>query len=312
MIMGNPARASLALVAAAGLLIVAGRAGDSAVDFAREIQPIFQERCLDCHGSQTQLHGFRLDRRSDAFRGGDSGVPAIVPGDSSGSLLLRYVAGLDPEVVMPPEGPPLTGEQVELLRRWIDQGAAWPQEEHHSETQPGASDHWAFQPISRPPPPTVQAKEWVRNPIDAFVLEKLEAKGWKPSPEAEPHQLLRRLYLNLIGLPPNLAEQEAFLKDPSRAAYKETIDDLLARPAYGERWARHWLDLVRYAESNGYERDGAKPHVWKFRGLRDPVLQPGQALRPLCAGAVGGGRTARRLGRDIDRHRIFPPGTLGR
>ncbi len=265
MIMGNPARVSLALVATAGLLIVAGRASDSAVDFAREIQPIFQEHCLACHGSQAQMHGFRLDRRSDAFRGGDSGVPAIVPGNSSDSLLLRYVSGRDPEVVMPPEGPPLTGEQVELLRHWIDQGAVWPQEEDPSEIPAGVSDHWAFKPISRPELPAVKAKDWVRNPIDAFVLGKLEAKGWKPSPAAEPHQLLRRLYLNLVGLPPNLAEQQTFLKDPSQAAYKATIDDLLARPAYGERWARHWLDLVRYAESNGYERDRAKPHVWKYR-----------------------------------------------
>ena len=261
----NLARAALALAAFAGLLPVAGKAADPTVDFAREIRPIFQERCLACHGSQAQMHGFRLDRRSDAFRGGDSGVPAIVPGNSADSLLLRYVAGLDPEVAMPPEGPPLTGEQVELLRRWIDQGAAWPQDEAPSESPAGASDHWAFQPVSRPEAPAVQATDWVRNPIDAFVLEKLEAKGWKPSTAAEPHQLLRRLYLNLVGLPPNLAEQEAFLKDPSESAYKATIDDLLARTAYGERWARHWLDLVRYAESNGYERDGAKPHVWKYR-----------------------------------------------
>ena len=266
MIRSNLARAALALPVIAGLLGVVGKAADPEVDFAREIQPIFQERCLACHGSQTQLHGFRLDRRSDALRGGDSGVPAIVPGNSSDSLLLRYVAGLDPEVVMPPEGPPLTGEQVELLRRWIDQGAGWPQEEDPSEFQPpAASHHWAFQPVSRPALPSVLAREWVRNPIDAFVLARLEARGWKPSPPAGPRQLLRRLYLNLVGLPPNLEEQEAFLTEPGEASYRQTIEDLLSRPAYGERWARHWLDLVRYAESNGYERDGAKPHAWKYR-----------------------------------------------
>ncbi len=265
MITSNPARATIAVLAFTGLLGSAGSTAAEQVDFAREIQPIFEERCIACHGSETQLHGFRLDRRADAFKGGDSGVPAILPGKSSNSLLLRYVAGLDPEVVMPPEGPRLTSEQVELLRRWIDQGALWPQEGDSSEVQPPISDHWAFQPISRPDLPAVQAEEWVRNPIDAFVLAKLEAKGWKPGPAAKPPQLLRRLYLNLIGLPPNLAEQKSFLTEPSETTYKAIIDDLLARPAYGERWGRHWLDLVRYAESNGYERDGTKPHVWRYR-----------------------------------------------
>ena len=265
LIIGKQGQTAIAAVAGLGLLGVMGNASDRQADFAREIQPIFQEHCFACHGSETQLHGLRLDGRSDAFKGGDSGVPAILPGNSADSLLFRYVAGLDPEVVMPPEGPRLTGEQVELLRRWIDEGASWPQEEDPSEVRPSASDHWAFQPVSRPELPAVQAEEWVKNPIDAFILAKLEAKGWKPAPAAEPHQLLRRLYLDLIGLPPNLAEQETFLKDPSEAAYKATIDDLLARPAYGERWARHWLDLARYAESNGYERDGTKPHAWRYR-----------------------------------------------
>jgi hypothetical protein len=125
--------------------------------------------------------------------------------------------------------------------------------------------HWAFQPVRRPLIPTVKNTAWVRNPIDAFILAKLEARGWKPSPAAEPRARLRRLYLDLVGLPPTPAEQEASLKDSSPAAVDRLVDELLSRAAYGERWARHWLDLVRYAETNGYERDAAKPNVWRYR-----------------------------------------------
>lgn len=131
--------------------------------------------------------------------------------------------------------------------------------------QPSDRDHWAFRPVRRPEIPTVERSEWVRNPIDAFILAELESAGWLPAAQAEPRALLRRLYLDLIGLPPTPAEQEAFLADPSPDAWQRVVDRLLARPAHGERWARHWLDLARYAESNGFERDAAKPHVWRYR-----------------------------------------------
>jgi hypothetical protein len=131
--------------------------------------------------------------------------------------------------------------------------------------KPAARKHWAFQPVRPPAVPPVKATGWVRNPLDAFVLAKQEARGWEPSPPAEPRALLRRLYLDVLGLPPPPAEQEAFLQDPSTEAIAKVIDDLLARPGYGERWGRHWLDLVRFAETNGYERDATKPHVWRYR-----------------------------------------------
>ncbi len=233
------------------------------VNFLRDVQPIFQSHCLSCHNGEKQMHGLRLDRRADALKGGDSGVPAFVPGKSSESLMVKYVAGLVPNIVMPPFGPRLSSDQIDLLRRWIDQGAEW--EAEISTAQAPRLNHWAFQPRSRPAVPAIKQREWVRNPLDAFILAKLETKGWKPAPPAKPLQLLRRVYLDLIGLPPSLVEQEAFLKDSSPEALDQVVNGLLAQPAYGERWARHWLDLVRYAETNGYERDATKPQVWKYR-----------------------------------------------
>jgi hypothetical protein len=247
-------------------------------DFTQDVRPILESRCWTCHGSKLQMHGLRLDHRADALRGGGSGVPAIVPGSSAQSLLIKYVAGVDKDVVMPPAGPRLKPAEVETLRAWIDAGAVWPIEQAVGQVPDlpidQRSTHWAFQPISHPRIPDVK-NSWVRNPVDAFILEKLQARGWKPAAPADPRALLRRVYLDLIGLPPTLAEQEAFLKDPSQ--FDRLVDGLLARPAYGERWGRHWLDLVRYAESNGYERDGVKPHAWRYR---DYVIQAFNSDKP--------------------------------
>ena len=240
---------------------------DTIVDFARDIDPILRTYCYGCHGPTVQMHGLRLDNRPGALSGGESGSPALLPGNSAESRLVAYVAGLDPDVVMPPSGERLIEEQIALLRAWIDQGAQYSKQESGTvaqKHQPG-SNHWSFRAIVRPPVPIVENASWVRNPIDAFVLQKLEARGWKPSPPAEPHSLLRRMYLDLIGLPPTLEEQDALLRDPSPKHFDRLVSDLLARPGYGERWGRHWLDLVRYAESNGYERDATKPDVWKYR-----------------------------------------------
>ncbi|MBI1791306.1 MAG: DUF1549 domain-containing protein, partial [Acidobacteria bacterium] len=233
-------------------------AGAATVDYARDVRPILESRCYPCHSAKIKTHGLRLDRKADALKGGDSGAPAVAPGNSAASLLYRYAAGLDPDVKMPPAGPRLPSGEIETLKVWIDSGAVWP-DENPVVSPPRGRNHWAFQARSRPAVPRVKQGEWVRNPIDAFVLAKLEANGWKPSPSAQPRQLLRRVHLDLTGLPPTLAEQE------ESRPLEQVVDDLLARPAYGERWARHWLDLVRYAESNGYERDGVKPNAWKYR-----------------------------------------------
>jgi mono/diheme cytochrome c family protein len=236
------------------------------VDFVRDVQPIFQARCTSCHGSEVQMSELRLDQRHSALKGGKSGIPAIVSGKSSESLLIRYVSGIDPKTIMPPTGERLGAEQVALLRQWIDQGAPWPEETTvPKRSSREASDHWAFKSVQAPAVPPVKNSAWVRNPIDNFVLAKLESKSWTPSPLAEPRALLRRIYLDVIGMPPSLAEQESFLQSPTPEALDGVTSGLLARSNYGERWARHWLDLVRYAETNGYERDAIKPHVWRYR-----------------------------------------------
>jgi mono/diheme cytochrome c family protein len=235
-------------------------------DFARDIQPIFQARCILCHGGEVQMGGLRLDQQQSLLKGGKSGIPAIVPGKSAQGLLVHYISGLDPKLVMPPTGERLSAAEISRISRWIDQGAAWPDETQTSKPlHPAPTDHWAFKRVQSPAVPSVKDSSWVRNPIDNFVLAKLETKSWAPSPPAEPRALLRRIYLDVIGMPPSLAEQQAFLQSPTPAALDRVVTDLLARPAYGERWGRHWLDLVRYAETNGYERDATKPHVWRYR-----------------------------------------------
>ncbi|HET7698666.1 MAG TPA: PSD1 and planctomycete cytochrome C domain-containing protein [Vicinamibacterales bacterium] len=246
-----------------------GSAPQSPVDFARDIQPILEARCYECHGPKKARNGLRLDLRAAAFRGGDSGS-AIVPGDSERSLLVRRIRGLDGEEPMPKDAEPLTAPQIALIRAWIDQGAAWP-------GQPGAepaaagepeSTHWAYvRPVAAHPPAAGNAA-WPRNDIDRFVLARLEKERLPPSSEAAFETLVRRVSLDLIGLPPTLAELDAALADAAAngrdAAYEHVVDRLLASPHYGERWARPWLDLARYADSHGYEKDRLRV-MWKYR-----------------------------------------------
>jgi hypothetical protein len=232
------------------------------VDFARQIRPILN-RCAGCHGVQVQMSGLRLDRGEHALRGGYSG-PAIRPGDSAGSKLIQMVSGAG-KVVMPPDGPKLSADEIELLRNWIDQGAKWPVETAEPRETRRKSDHWSFQPVRRPDPPAVRNTAWVRNPIDRFIAAVLEREKIAPSPEADKATLLRRLHLDLTGLPPAPGELAGFLADRRANAYEAAVDRLLASPHYGEKWARHWLDLARYADSDGYESDLFRPHAWRYR-----------------------------------------------
>ena len=233
-----------------------------AIDYAADVRPILEARCYACHGTKKQKAGLRLDEKAAALRGGSDGVEAIRPGHGAESELVRRVASRDPEERMPPEGPQLTLDQVEVLRAWIDRGAVWP-----DDPRGGSADvrgHWAFRPPARPAVPAVRAGDSARGPIDRFVLARLEAEGLSPSPEADPATLLRRLSLDLIGLPPSVEEIDAFLADTSNLAYERAVDRLLASPHYGERWGRHWLDAARYADSDGYEKDKSR-FVWFYR-----------------------------------------------
>ena len=237
------------------------------VDFERDIAPLFAAQCQSCHGVEQQLSGLRLDRRADAMTGGYSG-PVILPGDSAGSRLIQLVAGLEKDLVMPMVGERLTAGQVGLLRAWIDQGADWPEQAASAKEQEEARpthDHWAFNAPVKSEFPKVSNPAWVRNPIDAFVLGRLEEEGIDSSPEAGGAALIRRLSLDLTGLPPTPAELADFLNDRRPDAYERLVDRLLASPHYGEKWARHWLDLAHYADSDGYEKDLPRPHAWRWR-----------------------------------------------
>jgi mono/diheme cytochrome c family protein len=229
-------------------------AAKTKIDFARDIEPLLARRCFVCHGAAQQMSGLRLDSKDAALKGGASGVD-IKPGNSAESRLIRLVAGLEKKP-MPPVGARLTADEVGLLRAWIDQGVEWSARN---------STHWSFQKIRRPAVPAVRNREWPRNPIDNFILARLESEGIAPSPEAGKLTLLRRLSLDLTGLPPTPEEERAFLGDNRPDAYERQVDRLLDSPHFGERWARYWLDLARYADSDGYEKDRARPWAWRYR-----------------------------------------------
>ncbi len=232
------------------------------VDFEKEIQPLLAKNCLRCHGADAQEGGLRLDQKASAFAGGQRG-PALIRGQSGRSRIVQFAAGADDEhIVMPPEGERLTREEIGRLRAWIDQGAVWP-----ATTVPAKSksvDHWAFKPPVRPKLPVVKNRGWIRNEIDTFVLAQLEKRGLQPAAEADRTTLIRRVWLDLVGLLPPVDEVARFVADPAPDAYERLVDRLLASPHFGERWGRHWLDLARYADSSGYESDTPRS-VWRYR-----------------------------------------------
>jgi mono/diheme cytochrome c family protein len=254
-------RVSLLLLAACGAFCVFAATVDQSkipppaqqkVDFAKDIEPILSSHCYTCHGPKKQESSLRLDNKADALKGGENGRD-IIPGKSIESVLIQAVSGAREDLKMPKKGERLTAAQVGLLRAWIDQGADWPADAVANRKDP--RDHWAFKAPVRPQIPAAKISARARNPIDNFIFARLEKEKLKPSPEADRTTLLRRLSLDLIGLPPTIAEVDAFLADKRPDAYERQVERLLASPHYGERWGRHWLDAARYADSDGYEKD---------------------------------------------------------
>jgi mono/diheme cytochrome c family protein len=261
------------LVAAAGLLRAAA---DPIAEFERDVRPLLKSQCYECHGQDRQKGGFRLDRKSGLLAGGDSEMPGIIEGKSADSHLIKRVCSTDPEERMPLKKTALTPEQIGILKRWIDNGAHWPEEtEQPTEAVPAAPRQvtaedrafWAFQPPQRSEC-KVESK-WPRQPLDAFILAKLQEHHLEPSPEAPRSVLLRRVTYDLTGLPPSPAELEWFLADKSDAAWERAVDRLLASPRFGERMASLWLPLARFAEDQAHQvGDDTKffyPNAWLYR-----------------------------------------------
>lgn len=257
--------------------------------FEAKVRPVLVDNCLKCHGPDKQKSGLRLDSLAATLAGGEQG-PAVVPGKPDESLLVTAVRHEDDALKMPPSKK-LAADQVADLTRWVVMGAPWPGSGEAGEAPPAPartrkagmviSDkdraHWAFRPVTRPAVPVPRDDRWVRNPIDAFLLQGIEARGLRPNPPASKTELVRRAYYDLTGLPPTPAEAGSFASDPAPDAYERLVDRLLDSPRYGEKWARHWLDLVRFAETNSFERDGPKPSAWRYR---DYVIRSLNADKP--------------------------------
>ncbi|MDB5174044.1 MAG: Planctomycete cytochrome, partial [Phycisphaerales bacterium] len=277
----RPALAAISIIAILAS-VPAVRAADAAKPedvqfFEKQVRPLLEARCLKCHGAEAKVKGgLHLTSRESVLKGGEQGI--VVSVDQPDKSLLLAAIGYEGELKMPPKGK-LPAEEAQILTRWVKSGLPWtpgldltPAGVASAEpvrsgppTIEEAKSFWSFKPIEKSAVPQVHHVEWVRNPIDAFVLSKLESKGMSPAQPADRIALLRRAYYDLTGLPPTPTEVNAFMADPSPDAYEKEIDKLLASPHYGEKWGRYWLDLVRYGESNSYERDNPKPNVWRFR-----------------------------------------------
>ncbi len=272
-------KTTLALATLAGGWLHAAEPSAAGMEFfEKRIRPLLADRCYKCHSAAAEKvkAGLLLDSRAGLLKGGDTG-PAIVPGSEDQSLLIQAVRWADKDLQMPPKKK-LSDPEIADLTSWVKMGALWPvgdepvvvaaKKEFKITDRDRA--HWAFQPVKKPVVPVVKNNAQVANPIDAFIIARLEAKGLAANPPADKRALVRRVYYDLTGLPPSPREVEAFVADQSPRAWENLVDRLLASPHYGEQWGRHWLDLVRFAESNSYERDGAKPNAWRYR---DYVIQ---------------------------------------
>lgn len=256
------------LLASVASVLRGNAAGEEPIDFIRDVQPILREHCYSCHGESKQKSGLRLDVKAAALKGGELYGAAIVARDAKSSPLVDFVANPDADLVMPPDGPPLSAHQIAVLSRWVDEGAVWPDGVDTAIVE-DRLDHWSFQTLRDVQSPDV-AIDWPRNKLDPFVLTRLAANGLRPSKPATRRSWLRRVTLDLTGLPPTPNELQNFLADETETAFETVVDRLLSSKRYGERFAQHWLDVVRYADTHGFEVNTERPNAWPYR---DYVIQ---------------------------------------
>ncbi len=242
----------------------ATQAAEPSLDFVKDVRPILQKHCFKCHGEKEQKHRLRLDSTTGILRGGESGESLLTPGKPGESYLVKRITSQDEKEVMPPDGAKLSTGEVAVLQAWIQSGAALPDMAAARESLKFKTDHWSFQPVQRPAVPAFPDSQ-ARNGIDAFVLQKLREKSLSLSPPADRATLIRRLYLVMHGMPPTLQETAAFQNDSHPEAWSRMVDRVLASPRYGERWARHWMDVVRYADTNGFETNRQRTTAWHYR-----------------------------------------------
>src|SRR5688572_12602593 len=246
----------------------------SAEFFEKKIRPILVDRCYSCHSATAPKvkGGLRVDSREHLLKGGETG-PAIVPGHPEKSLFVEVISYKNVDLKMPPKSK-LPANQIADLTEWVRKGATWPggdaagaapQKKEEFDLARRRAEHWAWQPLRADAPPAVKNGAWPRKPLDRFLLARLEERGLEPAAPADPRTLIRRLAFDLTGLPPTAAQIEEFERDPSDAALERLVDSMLASPRFAETWARHWLDLVRYAESRGHEFDYVVPNAWHYR-----------------------------------------------
>ena len=282
---------------------VIGLAAGAAGRLDPKVAAIFETRCLTCHNARNRQGGLSLEARADALAGGDS-RSVIEPGDADASLLLDYISGEEP--LMPKTGGPLSASEVQSIKGWIDRNAPWPADQRLAVRQ----GWWSLRPLTGPVPPQVTGKDAAaaRNSIDAFIISRLQQEGMTLSIQADRRTLIRRLYFDLIGLPPSPAEVDRFLNDPDPRAYEALVDRLLESEHYGERWVRHWLDVVHYGDTMGFDKDKVRPHAWPYRDyviaafnedkpysrfieeqLAGDVLYPGSAEGIVALGFIAAG-----------------------
>ncbi|MFM8271624.1 MAG: PSD1 and planctomycete cytochrome C domain-containing protein, partial [Gemmata sp.] len=308
-------RRALPLALALGLLAPLARSAEPVNDefFEKKVRPVLVANCTKCHDAKVQKGGLRLDLKAEFAKGGDSG-PAVKPGDPSNSRLIGGV-GYAGELKMPPKGK-LSDADIATLTEWVKGGAPWPADGTGGgaggaafDLQARAKAHWSFNAIRRPAVPDVKAaKTEVRNAIDRFLLARLEKDGLAFAPPADKRVLLRRVHLDLIGLPPAPADIEAFANDDAPDAYEKVVDKLLASPQYGERWGRHWLDLVRYAETHGHEFDFEIPDAWRYRDYVIRALNADLPFDQFLTEHVAGDLLAPRPGKDGTNQALLATG----